>query len=75
MDPLQRIDAYTLLDLHAGIETDNGHWRLMAYGKNVTNRYYWTSTHSTQSFAMLVGRPRMVSRSITDIDETKGALT
>ena len=39
-DPLT-VPAYTLLDLRAGIA--KGPWRLMVWGHNVTNTYYWTS--------------------------------
>ena len=30
-----------LLDLRAGVERDGGSWRIEAFGRNVTNRYYW----------------------------------
>jgi outer membrane receptor protein involved in Fe transport len=32
--------GYTLLDLRAGIEAEDGNWRLMVWGKNITNKYY-----------------------------------
>jgi outer membrane receptor protein involved in Fe transport len=32
--------GYATLDLRAGIEADDGSWRLMVWGKNVTNKYY-----------------------------------
>lgn len=35
------IDSYTLLDLRAGVETSDGRYRLMLWGKNVTDEYYW----------------------------------
>ncbi|WP_374410069.1 TonB-dependent receptor [Novosphingobium colocasiae] len=35
------LPSYTLLDLRAGIEARDGAWRLMVWGKNVTNKYYW----------------------------------
>jgi outer membrane receptor protein involved in Fe transport len=37
------IDGYTLLDLRAGIESEDDSWRLMVWGKNVTNKYYWNN--------------------------------
>jgi outer membrane receptor protein involved in Fe transport len=40
---LLQIDAYALLGLRAGIELDNGRYRLWAWGKNVTNEYYWNN--------------------------------
>jgi iron complex outermembrane receptor protein len=36
------IKAYTTLDLRAGIASRDGKWRVMLYGRNVTNTYYWT---------------------------------
>jgi outer membrane receptor protein involved in Fe transport len=35
------LPGYALLDLRAGIEAEDGSWRLMVWGKNVTNKYYW----------------------------------
>jgi outer membrane receptor protein involved in Fe transport len=35
------IPAYTTLDLRAGVQLKS--WRLMLWGHNVTNTYYWTS--------------------------------
>jgi outer membrane receptor for Fe3+-dicitrate len=35
--------AYSLLNLTAGVQSDNGHWRAEIWGKNVTNTYYWTT--------------------------------
>jgi outer membrane receptor protein involved in Fe transport len=37
-----RIDSYSLFDLRAGAEFDNGRYRVWAWGKNITNKYYWT---------------------------------
>jgi len=39
---LLKIDAYTLLDLRAGAETQDGRWRFTIWGRNVTDEYYWT---------------------------------
>lgn len=38
--PLLKIDSFTTLDLRAGVEFDGG-FQVMAWGKNVTNTYYW----------------------------------
>jgi outer membrane receptor protein involved in Fe transport len=35
------LPSYTLLDLRAGVEAEDGSWRLMVWGKNITNKYYW----------------------------------
>ncbi|AJR26328.1 hypothetical protein TZ53_11130 [Sphingobium sp. YBL2] len=37
------IPGYTTLDLRAGVETNDGEWKIMLYGKNVTNKYYITN--------------------------------
>jgi iron complex outermembrane receptor protein len=39
-EALLKIPGYTLLDVRAGVETQNGSWRLEAWGRNVTNRFY-----------------------------------
>ena len=41
--PLFRIDPYNLLDLRAGVET--GNWKVLVWGKNVTNKYYWNNVN------------------------------
>jgi len=38
-----RIDAFTLRDLRAGVELGDGRYRVWAWGKNVTNEYYWNN--------------------------------
>jgi iron complex outermembrane receptor protein len=37
----EAIPAYTLVDLRAGVQLKD--WRVMVWGHNVTNTYYWTS--------------------------------
>jgi outer membrane receptor protein involved in Fe transport len=37
------IDSYGLLDLRAGIASRDAKWRVSVWGRNVTNKYYWTS--------------------------------
>jgi len=41
--PPLNIGAYSLLDLSAGVESADRRWRVEAWGKNVTNTYYWTT--------------------------------
>ncbi len=43
-DPVSRIDPYTLLDLHLALAQNGGPWKVALWGKNVTNKYYWTNT-------------------------------
>jgi len=35
--------AYGLLNLAAGVESQDDHWRIQIWGKNVTNTYYWNT--------------------------------
>ena len=32
--------SYSLLDLQAGVQSDDGHWRAFLWGKNVLNKFY-----------------------------------
>jgi outer membrane receptor protein involved in Fe transport len=41
--PLFKLRSYTLLDLRAGVGASDGRWSLEAWGKNVTNVYYWNA--------------------------------
>jgi iron complex outermembrane recepter protein len=41
-NPSLEIDSYTLLDLRAGVEDPDGNWSFYAWGRNVTDEYYWT---------------------------------
>lgn len=55
---LMRIDSFTLLDLRAGLELRNGHYRIWAWGKNVTNEYYWSNVFANgDAIARFVGQP------------------
>lgn len=52
------IDSYALLDLRAGIEAQNGKWGVQLFGKNVTNKYYWTNVAKFFDVARrLTGQP------------------
>jgi iron complex outermembrane recepter protein len=46
--PSLGIRSYGLLDLSAGLESSDGHWRGELWGRNVTNTYYWTSAFYEQ---------------------------
>ena len=41
--PQFEIDGYALLDLRAGVEGADGRWNASIWGRNVTDKYYWTS--------------------------------
>jgi len=41
-NPILGIESYFLLDVRAGIESEDGVWRVELYGNNLTNEFYWT---------------------------------
>ena len=38
---LEKVDPYALLDLRAGVESTDRHWRATLWAHNVTDKYYW----------------------------------
>ena len=57
-DPRVAVDPYTLLDLRAGFEDVNKRWRVNFYGRNVTNKYYWTTaTRRGDTIVRFAGMP------------------
>jgi iron complex outermembrane recepter protein len=60
------IDAYTLLDLRAGVTTRDGKWRVQLAGYNVTNQYYWTQVgRLSDAITRLTGMPATYSLSLS----------
>jgi iron complex outermembrane receptor protein len=57
VDPRFAIDEYGLLALRAGVKTDD--WKLMFWGQNVTNEYYWNNAlrAATDGIVRYVGKP------------------
>lgn len=56
-EPLLKIDAYTLVDARAGIQSDAG-WKLTFWGRNVFDTDYWTNAQRTQDTTLrLAGKP------------------
>ncbi len=52
------VDGYATVDARAGFEAEDGAWRVMVWGKNIFNKYYWTSViPSSDSSGRLAGRP------------------
>lgn len=48
-DPAEtEIDAYSTLDLRAGVESSDGAWSATLWGRNVTDEDYWTNQFVTQ---------------------------
>lgn len=39
--PSQRIDGHSLLDVRVGVASADQRWSLIAWGRNVTDEYYW----------------------------------
>ncbi|MDB6158133.1 MAG: TonB-dependent receptor [Gammaproteobacteria bacterium] len=42
-EPSYQITGYTLIDLRAGVHGSDDRWRFQVWGKNVTDKYYWTN--------------------------------
>jgi outer membrane receptor protein involved in Fe transport len=36
-------NPYTTLDVRLGYESPDGTWKVMAFGKNILNKYYWNN--------------------------------
>ncbi len=52
------IDAYTLVDLRAGVKSVDGRWTASVWGKNVFNKYYWNNVVAVfDTVARYAGRP------------------
>jgi outer membrane receptor protein involved in Fe transport len=56
--PLLNVKAYSLVDVRAGVESQNGTWRLSAWGHNVGDAYYWTAANrNLDTVVRFAGRP------------------
>jgi outer membrane receptor protein involved in Fe transport len=52
------LDGFTTIDARLGYETEDGKWRVMLWGKNITDEYYWTTIiPSSDDIARFAGRP------------------
>jgi outer membrane receptor protein involved in Fe transport len=57
--PLLALKAYTLVDLRAGVQSQDGAWRLWVWGRNVGDVYYWTAaSRDTDTTTRFAGIPR-----------------
>lgn len=53
------MDSYATWSARIGFETSDNHWKVMAWGKNLTDEYYVTNLiGSSDTTARFVGRPR-----------------
>lgn len=41
--PILAIDSWATLDLRAGLAGTDNRWRVFVWGRNVTDKYYWSS--------------------------------
>ena len=63
--PSLEIKSYATLDLRAGLDSRDGHWRFQVFGQNVTNTYYWTqATHVFDTAVRFAGAPATFGASI-----------
>ena len=57
-DPALLLPSYTLIDLRAGIEDEEGIWRVSLWGKNITNEYYVVNAiNNRDTLNRYTGRP------------------
>lgn len=50
-------EAYTVLNLRAGVNSADGNWRFQVFGDNVLNEYYTTQAIRLDSVARFAGMP------------------
>ncbi|EIT67900.1 MULTISPECIES: TonB-dependent receptor [Hydrocarboniphaga] len=54
------IDAYTLVDLRAGVKSSDEQWSAIAFVRNLTDEYYWTNVaRQSDVIRRYAGQPRM----------------
>ncbi|MFA5638816.1 MAG: TonB-dependent receptor, partial [Anaerovoracaceae bacterium] len=52
------IDSYALVSANIGVRTEDGRWQAMLWGKNITNKTYWTQAMTAYDTAVrYYGRP------------------
>jgi outer membrane receptor protein involved in Fe transport len=55
---LATIRAFTTLDLRAGLRSADDKWSFYMWGRNVTDKYYWTATaHISDTVVRYTGQP------------------
>jgi len=55
--PSEFNEPYALLNLRGGVSSNDGHWRVEAFGDNVTNTYYTTQSVRVDTVARYLGMP------------------
>ena len=57
-EPVFQIPSYTLLDAQAGMNFAEGRYRVMLWGKNISNKFYLTNIiHYTDGIQRFMGKP------------------
>lgn len=57
-DPELRLRPYATLDLRAGVRAADDGWSVIAWGRNVTNAYYWNNMYRfTDTLVRIAARP------------------
>jgi outer membrane receptor protein involved in Fe transport len=60
------IDSYVVADARIGYRFPNDRWTVMAWSKNITDEYYYTSViASSENGARVAGRPRTYGISVS----------
>jgi len=60
------INERALLDLRAGVESPTGSWKVFAWGRNVTDKYYWNQAqHVNDVLLRFPGMPRMFGLTVS----------
>jgi len=55
---LFKIDSYALVSANLGVRTEDGRWQVMLWGKNITDKTYWTHAMTGYDTAIrYYGRP------------------
>ena len=53
------VESYTTVGARIGYQSTDGNWRVMLWGKNITDEYYWNNViASSESGARVAGSPR-----------------
>jgi iron complex outermembrane recepter protein len=64
--PAYVIHPYALLDLRAGFSTENGTWKVLFWGHNVTNKFYVTGVNqSGDTLIRYAGEPRTYGMTVS----------
>lgn len=52
------LNAYALVDLRSGVKSPDGNWRVGIFGRNIFNKYYWTTVEKQQDAVIrYAGKP------------------